>query len=444
MLGNINGAPILGGLVLVLFVFFVLGPTLYSIALRLFLLLLCVLVVAAIVNPDDASFALWVSQATTQSRSTLLASAPSTGVFSWVSSSLAAAFSEEDPWTWVRYNMIAFSLVYIPSIERHALGVFGVWIWCDSFYLLSWFARQYGPTIAAITRGGHVSGAPSASSETEASYKAKALSAKMAGQYATAADHFLAAASLSKIVLHTYHLDAARCLLSSKPTSAAISHRIDTLFRQSSEALASAGRFDDAGDCLVELARATPPPSSHHPDDDAIDMALCRQSALFVEAMHVYDAGDHARASAAAGLQSASVYANAAAACNSIMSDEAMAMRRQWMDTARAQYAALAASQTPNSPLAKQASLAAILCDVACSDLERARQAFCVYDDVTTQFAPSDHLLHGLFDAYERWDPAVLDDAIAAYATSGGAVLEPWQRQALRRWKATMEAGDLT
>ncbi|RHY46162.1 hypothetical protein DYB30_012183, partial [Aphanomyces astaci] len=172
-----------------------------------------------------------------------------------------------------------------------------------------------------------------------------------------------------------------------------------------------------AGQCLLELADAF---NHERPmDDQMADGWLSRQSALYIEAMAVFDAGDVGAAAAAAGMAAAAVYATQA-----MKMPRDAETRTRWLATASAQYHAVGVRYHP-SKLSKQASMLSICCFV--DDMERARRAFCSYAESATSFDAPDWLLHGLFEAYEQWNPLVLDAAVAAYDASDFAPMVVWQ-----------------
>ncbi|ETV94909.1 hypothetical protein, variant 1 [Aphanomyces invadans] len=436
-----------GGAVAGVLVVVYVGPFVYHAMVRACLFLACVAAIAALSNPTDASFADWLATAHTPNTST----AESKALLSWMRSAIASwTWTAEDAASWVRHNMVLFTLVHVSSMERYALGCFGVWIWCDSSYALSWFARQYGPTIVALTHGGSPSGlhvnastmpatAPSDSSEHAA--KAKALQAQ--GQHDAAADAYLEAAAGARnlYVSVNYRLDAARCLAKCIDNHTSI-HRVESLFRGASEEYASKGAFDDAGQCLVELAgcyagQVSRCITTHNVE--VADVLLGRQSACYVEAARVFEAGDHAAAAASANLAAAAIYATQGMA----LCDTMNRWRIRWLQTASELYKAMGVRYRP-SLISKQADMLSICCYVALDDLERARRAYCTYAETLTSFRAPDHLLHGIFEAYEKWSPDVLDTAIVSFEASDAAPMVSWQKQALREWRAKLETVDLT
>ncbi|RHY91863.1 hypothetical protein DYB31_011677, partial [Aphanomyces astaci] len=377
----------------------------------------CIGAIAAITNPSDASFAVWL--AASHNQNTAASAGSGLSVLTWMRSAIASwsLLSEEDAASWVRHNMVVFTLVHVPAVERHAVGCFGLWIWCDTSYPLSWLTRRYGPTIVALTQGGtrsglHVNHAAASSTlpvvAHPAQYVAKARTFVAQCDHTAAADAYLEAAAAATTTIQSlqYRLDAARCLASSVDKHKSMG-RVERLFRMASE----------AGQCLLELADAF---NHERPmDDQMADGWLSRQSALYIEAMAVFDAGDVGAAAAAAGMAAAAVYATQA-----MKMPRDAETRTRWLATASAQYHAVGVRYHP-SKLSKQASMLSICCFV--DDMERARRAFCSYAESATSFDAPDWLLHGLFEAYEQWNPLVLDAAVAAYDASDFAPMVVWQ-----------------
>ncbi|RHY85665.1 hypothetical protein DYB35_006051 [Aphanomyces astaci] len=90
--------------------------------------------------------------------------------------------------------------------------------------------------------------------------------------------------------------------------------------------------------------------------DHRADGWLSRQSALYMEAMTVFDAGDDGAAAAAAGMAAAAVYATQA-----MKMPRDAETRTRWLATASAQYHAVGVRYHP-SKLSKQASMLSICC----------------------------------------------------------------------------------
>ncbi|KAH9102777.1 hypothetical protein LEN26_006812 [Aphanomyces euteiches] len=414
---------VFAGVMLVVIVLF--GQTLYEFIVKVFFGVLCLVAITAVTNPSDASFAEWISK---HGASPTL---DKSSAFGWFRSIVGSLTLPKDEW--IRYNAIVFTLVFVPATEQHAIGILGNWMWCDSSYALSWFCRQYGSTIASLVHGEKFSRTESESiASLELASKSKATQAEVQRQYATAADHYVDAAfhasqaTKSNRLTANYKLMAARCLLQSmlnaRQDTSAIHRRAEELFRASCEAHIDCATLSDTGQCLVELAKSYKVLDKHD-ESDEVDATLSHQSALFLEAMEVFEAGDHQKAALDAGLMAGSVYATHGIASTS-------SSRIQWLTTAARSYQVL-------STRSKEAQLASICCYLALADVEGARQV------ASRPFDPHDILLNGIFEAYERWNAQHLEDAISAYEQRE-KVLEPWMKRALEEWKEVIERGDLT
>jgi hypothetical protein len=194
------------------------GPLLYAILMRFLLFTAGLLTIAAVTNPSDASFCDWIIRSSSTHASSLASS--TRGVtdenslsFSWLQSIVAMAFSlseeEEEPMSWVRYNLLFFTIVYIPSLEKHVVGIFGRWISSDASYVLASFCRQYEPWFQRATHGGIHSSVRQYQTTTTAqdsamrtpttfrATRAKAAQYASAGQFALAHEYFMQACSLS-------------------------------------------------------------------------------------------------------------------------------------------------------------------------------------------------------------------------------------------------------
>lgn len=123
-------------------------PALLAALLRTLVLVLAISIVAAVTNPSDHSFAYWISS----QENVRLEENPS--VTQWFTAmyktAMAMVFNEQ--LTWKFYNVIFFSVVFVPSIERYAIGGFGTWRWADTNKYLLALCRK--PWVVKISRGG--------------------------------------------------------------------------------------------------------------------------------------------------------------------------------------------------------------------------------------------------------------------------------------------------
>lgn len=96
-------------------------PVLVATLLRLLALVVAVLLLAAATNPSDHSFALWLSQ---QNEPADLVPDASLGVSKWFSAmyQTAKALVRNEPLVWRFHNVLAFSVVFMPSRSATPLG----------------------------------------------------------------------------------------------------------------------------------------------------------------------------------------------------------------------------------------------------------------------------------------------------------------------------------
>lgn len=141
-------------------------PALVAAVVKLLALLVVITLLAAATNPSDHSFACWISN----QENIRLKENPS--VSQWFSAAFqtAMAIVRNESLTWQSYNVIVFTVVFVPSIKRHAFGCFGSWRWADSNSYLSELCSA--PWVIRFSRGGIASsveryldpqGAPSSS-----------------------------------------------------------------------------------------------------------------------------------------------------------------------------------------------------------------------------------------------------------------------------------------
>jgi hypothetical protein len=119
-------------------------------------LILCVLLVACVMtNPTDHSFACWISE---QEDIDLRLKKEKPGVTQWLSAVVktAIAMVTQEPLTWTFHNAVAFSVVYVPSLNRYAFGCLGNWWWADKNPSLLPLCRAQW--LVRFTRGGVPSG----------------------------------------------------------------------------------------------------------------------------------------------------------------------------------------------------------------------------------------------------------------------------------------------
>lgn len=129
-------------------------PALMVALVKLALLAVAALLLAAATNPSDRSFAEWVSgQELLRAKEE---AAPS--VARWVSAAVRSAIAivRNEPLVWRVHNAVFFTIVFVPTVERYAIGGFGAWRWADSNQFLTYLCKA--PWVATISRGGFDSG----------------------------------------------------------------------------------------------------------------------------------------------------------------------------------------------------------------------------------------------------------------------------------------------
>lgn len=127
-------------------------PALVAALVKLVVLATAVLLIAAATNPTDHSFACWVSsQENIRMRDT---SGTSSSVSQWFSAVVktAIAIVRNEPLVWRVHNVFVFTVVYVPVVERYALGCFGTWRWADANSYVLDLCRA--PWVVKVSRGG--------------------------------------------------------------------------------------------------------------------------------------------------------------------------------------------------------------------------------------------------------------------------------------------------
>ncbi|GMF54923.1 unnamed protein product [Phytophthora fragariaefolia] len=428
--------------VLGMFLMATLVPVLVASLLRLLALVAAVLLAAAASNPSDHSFALWISR---QNEPADLVPDASLGVSKWFSAvyHTAKALVRNEPLTWRFHNALAFSVVFVPSRERYALGVFGTWRWADE-------AGDYvkalcrAPWVNKVSRGGTLSGieryvvkgATSASEREDGArrrrktaggvaagmtevdmashrqIRAKALQCKVRKDWKSAAALFLEAAKATGGLLTraNYELEAAWCTLEEVDTYPKEQSELVRKIRNVCDNLASAGYFDEASRGLSELAQRI---KRRFPADCKTEELAKEVAELYVQAKNVAEAGGSVHNAAENGLWAARVYADAGLWAAAERCFEAVGDIRR----ANTQY-----------DLANEAYGNAVLCRLGQLDIAGAQLLLNRYTEhmgESHRQSDMDFFLSSLLKACSKWSPQILETASKRYDSSHR--LAPWQ-----------------
>ncbi|KAL4158175.1 hypothetical protein PRNP1_003954 [Phytophthora ramorum] len=435
-------------------------PVLVATLLRMIALVGAFLFAAACTNPSDQSFAVWISQ---QNEPADLVPDSSLGVSKWFSAVYQTAKSlvRNESLTWRFHNALVFSVVFVPSRERHALGIFGTWRWADdSGDFVKALCRA--PWVQKVSRGGVTSGiekylvggsgsAPVSDdgglrrrrgaastgfqtgvegSETESHrhLKAKALQCKVRKDWKNAAVFFLEAARGAGGVLTrgNYELEAAWCTLEQVDTYPNGQSELIRKIQSVCDEMASAGYFDEASRGLSELALRL---KRKFPVDCKKTELAKEVAELYVQSKNVAEAGGSVHSAAENGLWAARVYADAglwmlAEGCFEAVGD----IRRS-----NQQYA-----------LANEAYGDAVLCRLGQLDIAGAEDMlnrFTEHMGDTHRPSDMDYLLSSLLKACNKWSPQILETASKRYDSLHR--LAPWQCKCLANLQEKMNNADL-
>ncbi|KUF86491.1 hypothetical protein AM587_10004445 [Phytophthora nicotianae] len=431
-------------------------PVLVATLFRFVALVTVILLAAAVTNPSDHSFALWISQQTEPSD---LVPDTSLGVSKWFSAMYQTAKSlvRNEPLTWRFHNALVFSVVHVPSRERYAFGIFGTWRWADESgdYIK---ALCRAPWVLKISRGGTMSGidkylvngsgsgtesgsgslrrrrVPESTgfkeveTESHREIRAKALQCKVRKDWKKAAAFFLEAAKAASTVVirGNYELEAAWCTLEEVDTYPAEQSELVKKIRAVCDELASAGYFDEAARGLSELALRL----KRRFPADCKATALAKQVAeLYVQAKNIAEAGGSVHSAAEYGLWAARAYAEAslwslAEGCFEAVGD----IRR-----GNGQY-----------DLANEAYGNAVLCRLGQLDIAGAEEMlnrFTEHMGESHRSSDMDFFLSSLLKACNKWSPQILETASKRYDSSHR--LAPWQRKCLANLEEKMNNADL-
>ncbi|KAL7694872.1 putative NSF attachment protein [Plasmopara halstedii] len=435
-------------------------PVLVNTLFRFLTLVATAAVAAAVTNPSDQSFALWISQQNEQSD---LMPDASLGVSKWISAvyNTAKSLVCNKPLTWRFHNALIFSVVYVPSKERYALGVFGSWRWADES---TDFVKDLcqAAWVIKISRGGTksgidnylVSGAGSGlilgsgslrrkrvgnSMEFQADFgevttqshrklREKALQCKLQKDWNNAATFFLQAAkAASEVVTQAnYEFNAVWCNLESLDTYPVEQNEFLRKVRLICDTLASAGYFDEAAHGLCELALRL---KQHFPTECKTTKRAKELAKLYVEASDIAEAGGNIHCAAENGLRAAGLYADACL----------------W-ELAEKCFEAVGKSRLGNgqNELANEAYNNAVLCRLSQLDFVGAEDMlnrFTKHLGGNRRLNDMDMFLSSLLQACNEWSLTNFEKAFQRYVSAHQLAL--WQRQCLCNLKDKLEKADL-
>lgn len=486
-------------------------PALMAALVRSVVLIALLLVAAISMNPTDHSFACWVSE---QEDIDLRLKKEKPGVKQWFSAVVktAIAMVTQEPLTWTYYNVLAFSVVFVPSLNRYAFGAFGNWWWADKVPRLLPICKA--PWVVRFTRGGEPSGidrymeedtpearrrmsgnrstrrplspgrsgtstsrtseggsTPPRSNEFESAatalasslgdlaeslqstwssgneerrsgsstatgssdraLRASAMKAKINKDWRDAAKLFKEASrvALSLLSRTNYQLEAAWCEVEDATTFPDRSSRLAKLVDDICEELGSAGYFDDAARALSEFAMRL---KRKFPDRAAQEEVARQLGDLYLRAQRLAEAGNSTRSALEHAKKAATVFADAALWQLAEECFEAAGKMQL-----KEHHAAFANDSFGN----------AVLCRIGQADVPGADQLAQVYRRTQltslggTTTSDIDELINGMFDAYDKWSIAVLENAIARYQSRHP--LQPWQLKCLANIHQTIASSDL-
>ncbi|GMF11137.1 unnamed protein product [Phytophthora lilii] len=420
-------------------------PVLVATLLRMVALVAAVMLAAAATNPSDQSFAQWISQ---QNEPADLVPDASVGVSKWFSAvyQTAKALVRNEPLTWRFHNVVAFSVVFVPSRERYAFGIFGTWRWADEAGdFLKALCRA--PWVNKVSRGGTMSslerymvggatsmsesdgaglrrrrtggaptgfqaGATDVHTDSHRQIRAKAMQYKVRKDWKNAAMFFMEAAKAAGGLLTraNYELEAAWCTLEEVDTYPTGQSELVRKIQSVCDELATAGYFDEAARGLSELALRL---KRRFPADCKQTQLAKEVAELYVLAKTVAEAGGSVHSAAENGLWAARVYAEAglwslAEGCFEAVGD----IRR-----CNGQH-----------DLANDAYGNAVLCRLGQLDVAGAEDMLNRFTEhMGEAHRPSDmdYFLSNLLKACNKWSPQILDTASKRYDSSHR--LAPWQ-----------------
>ncbi|OQR81635.1 hypothetical protein THRCLA_11544 [Thraustotheca clavata] len=394
---------------------------------RLVILVVCLILCAVLTNPTDLSFAHWISIASNGNR---------TGPSSWFKAIVDTMLvSEEEVYSWQRYNLGVLTIVHVRAMERFAIGIFGVWIWADTNYVVASLCRAYLPWIVSITHGGeasntriHLSTNSSVVPVSEHQSRLKAVELHKAHQYAQAYEKYIEAAelTLNPIDQALYQLEGARCLAKTlKKDKKAICAQIQQLFLTSCEVLTGHGEFHIAGTAVVEVAGILQewslPEATQLSDADNV---LEHISKLYLDALAILQAADtivDRQLAFQSGMNAGHLYASHAIATENIE------YRSNWFNQAETIFRQLGISHIDiNVSWSKQAFSCVIFSWIGRQDIIAAQTAYTELDEISMAHITSiDYLFQQIFTAYEKWNVDLLVNAISAF--EGSQKLDGWQ-----------------
>ncbi|RLN79666.1 hypothetical protein BBJ28_00011284 [Nothophytophthora sp. Chile5] len=428
-------------------------PVLLMTLLRLAVLLVAVLLAAAATNPSDHSFAYWLNE---QNAPANLVPDTSLGVTQWFSAmyQTAKALVSNEPLTWRFHNVLFFSVAFVPSRERYAVGVFGSWRWADECHpqvvalcrapwveklsrggsmssIERYLMRGSGPTAAVAgdyadslrrRRGGGSTGVQTgiseAATDSHRNLRAKAMQYKVRKDWKNAATFFLEAAALAGATLTraNYELEAAWCTLEVADKYPDQQSSLIRKIQSVCEELSSAGYFDEASRGLAELALRL---KRRFPLDCKKTEFAEEVAALYVQAKNVAEAGGSMHNAAENGLRAARVYAEA------------------WLwSLAEGCFEAVGDIRRANDQmeLANEAYGDAVLCRLGQMDMagaEHMLNRFAENMGETHRATDMDIFLASLLKACSKWSPQILEAASKRYDATHR--LAPWQVTRSRR-----------
>ncbi|KAF4030530.1 Soluble NSF attachment domain-containing protein [Phytophthora infestans] len=435
-------------------------PVLVATLFRFVALVAAILLGAAATNPSDHSFALWISQQTEPSD---LVPDTSVGVSKWFSAMYQTAKSlvRNEPLSWRFHNALTFSVVYVPSRERYAFGIFGTWRWADESgdYIK---ALCRAPWVIKLSRGGVMSGIEKylvngsgtvsdlgsgslrrrrvaesegiqtgfteVETESHREIRAKALQYKVRRDWKNAATFFLEAAKAASTVIirANYELEAAWCILEEVDAYPREESELVRKIKGVCDELASAGYFDEAARGLSELALRL----KRRFPADCKSVALAKQVAqLYVQAKNIAEAGGSVHSAAEYGLWAAGVYGEASL----------------W-SLAEGCFEAVGDLRRGNAQLdlANEAYGNAVLCRLGQLDIAGAEEMLNRFTELmgeTHRPSDMDFLLSSLLKACNKWSPQILETASKRYDSLHR--LAPWQRKCLANLEEKMNNADL-
>ncbi|CAH0520874.1 unnamed protein product [Peronospora belbahrii] len=451
-------------LFLILFGMFLMAtllPVLMATLFRLVLLVSVVVFVAAVTNPSDHSFALWINQ---QNEPGDLIPDASVGVTKWFSAMYQTAKSliHNEPLTWRFHNAFVFSVVYVPSRERYAFGIFGTWRWEDesgenikALCRAPWVMKvSRGGTMSSIenylVKGSGIGGSSSTDgllrrrktvpstgfetghcgTETEShrQIRAKAMQFKVKKDWKNAAVFFSEAAKVAGTLLTraNYELESAWCKLEKAETYSNEQNELVQSIRSVCDELATAGYFDEAARGLSELALRLKRRFSA--ECKKVEFAI-KVAELHVQAKMVAEAGGSAHTAAENGVWAAQLYADAGL----------------W-SLAEECFEAVGDTRRDNGQyeLANEAYGNAVICRLGQLDIVGAESMFDRFRKHvgdTHGSSDMDRFLSSVLKSCDMWSPQILESAVERYDSCHR--LAPWQCTCLANVQEKMNNVDL-